>query len=154
MVSATHLPAVVIFGASPHGHFFWAWIALTLALALHVGDEAATGFLAIYNPSVTALRARRPWLPLPVFSFGVWLAGLLAAVVLLLGLSIFAWRGAAWMRPLGYIFAFIMLANGAAHIAGTIAGRTIASIRFPRPMPGFYSSPFVLLASAYLLCRL
>ena len=140
--------------SNPHAQFFWGWIALCLALALHVVDEASTGFLSVYNPTVMALRAKRPWLPFPIFTFGVWLAGLVAAVVLLLGLSIFVWRGAGWMRPLGFIFAIIMLGNGLGHVVGTILGRTIASIRFPRPMPGFYSSPFLLLASVYLLCAL
>jgi hypothetical protein len=32
-----------------------AWLALVAALALHVGDEAVTGFLDVYNPTVRAL---------------------------------------------------------------------------------------------------
>jgi amino acid transporter len=150
----THILMVIRLAAIPHAHFFWAWILLCLALALHVIDEASTGFLSVYNPSVLALRKKHPWLPIPVFTFGVWLAGLLAATVLLLCLSVFVLHGARWMRPLGFIFAVIMLANGLGHIVGTIFGRTVESIRFPRPMPGFYSSPFVLLASVYLLCEL
>ena len=134
--------------------FFRAWIALCVALALHIVDEAATGFLSVYNPTVMALRERRPWLPFPVFTFGVWLGGLIAVDLVLFGLSIFVLRGATWMRPLGYIFAAIMFANGVTHILGTILGRTVGNIRFPRPMPGFYSSPFMLLASLYLLCVL
>jgi hypothetical protein len=133
---------------------FWAWIALCLALALHILDEASTGFLSVYNPSVKALRERWRWLPLPVFTFGVWLAGLVAANLVLLCLSFFVWQGAHWMRPLAYVFAAVMLANGLGHVAGTIAGRSVAAIRFPRPMPGFYSSPFMLLASLYLFCAL
>ena len=58
------------------------------------------------------------------------------------------------MRPIGYGFAFVMFVNGLGHILGTILGRTVASIRFPRPMPGFYSSPLLLLASVYLLYEL
>ena len=142
------------FAAIPNAQLFWAWIALCVALALHVFDEAATGFLAVYNPTVMALRQRKPWLPLPVFTFGVWLAGLVVANVLHFGFSVFVLRGARWTRPMGYAFAFVMLANGLGHIVGTIWGRTVASIRFPRPMPGFYSSPFLLLASLYLLCEL
>ena len=34
-----------------------AWILLCLALALHVFDEATTGFLGVYNPTVLAIRA-------------------------------------------------------------------------------------------------
>ena len=139
---------------TPHVPFFWAWILLCLALAVHVADEAATGFLSVYNPTMRVLRQRWPWLPFPVFTFGVWLAGLVAADAVLLGISFFAWHGAVWMRPLGFIFAAIMLMNGLVHIVGTIRGRTVESVRFRRPMPGFYSSPFMLLASLYMLCVL
>ena len=72
------------------------WVALTLALAVHVADEAATDFLSVYNPTVESIRRRFPFLPLPVFTFDVWLAGLIAAVILLLALSRFAFRGASW----------------------------------------------------------
>ena len=56
-----------------------AWILLCLALALHVFDEARTGFLDVYNPTVLAMRERLGWWPMPTFSFGVWLAGLIGA---------------------------------------------------------------------------
>jgi len=154
MMTPQHILMVIRLAPNPNAQLFWAWIALCLALALHVADEASTGFLSVYNPTVMVLRKDRPWLPFPVFTFGVWLAGLVVANVLLLYLSVFVLRGARWMRPIGYGFAFIMLANGLRHVLGTISGRTVASIRFPRPMPGFYSSPFLLLASAYLLCEL
>jgi len=145
---------VIGLAAIPHAQLFWAWIVLCLALALHVVDEASTRFLSVYNPTVMALRKSRPWLPFPVFTFGVWLAGLVLATVLLLCASVFVLHGARWMRPIGYVFAFIMFANGLGHILGTILDRTVASIRFPRPMPGFYSSPLLLLASVYLLYEL
>lgn len=128
-----------------------AWLGLCLALMLHVADEALTGFLSVYNPTVLALRARIPWLPAPTFEFSTWLAGLIAASLLLLLLTPFMYGGAAWMRPIGYVFAAIMLVNAFSHTAGTIAGRTFASIPFKRPMPGFYSSPVLLAASLYLL---
>ena len=140
--------------AIPHAQFFWAWILLCLALAVHVADEAGTGFLSVYNSTVTVLRQRWPWLPFPVYNFGVCLAALVAADAVLWGISFFALRGAAWMRPLGFIFAAIMLMNGLVHIVGTIRGRTVESVRFRRPMPGFYSTPFVLLASLYMFCAL
>ena len=154
MTTPTHILMVINSGVLPHAHFFWAWILLCLALALHVVDEASTGFLSVYNPTVLALRQRRPWLPMPVFTFGVWLAGLVAAIVLVFCLSVFAWRGDGWMRPLGFLFAVIMLSNSVVHTVGTIRGRTLDSVPFRRPMPGFYSSPFMLLASLYMLCAL
>ncbi len=81
-----------------------AWIAFALALALHVADEATHDFLASYNPSVLAIRARFPLFPLPTFTFDVWLSLLIAGVTLLLCLSPLAFRGiAAW--PLGLLVA-------------------------------------------------
>jgi hypothetical protein len=53
-----------------------AWIGLYLAVALHVCDEAATGFLDIYNPAVLSMKQQLPWLPLPTFSFETWIVGL------------------------------------------------------------------------------
>ena len=39
--------------ASRHG---LAWPSLCLALAIHVVDEALTGFLSVYNPAVQSIR--------------------------------------------------------------------------------------------------
>lgn len=131
-----------------------AWVLLCLALAAHVTDEASTGFLAVYNPTVVSLRARLGFWPMPTFEFREWLTGLIVAVVVLLALSPFVFRGSLWIRPLFYFFAVIMLANGLGHTAGTIFGRTVASVRFPRPMPGFYSSPLLLAAAIYAFVQL
>ena len=120
-----------------------AWIALCLALALHVIDEASTGFLSVYNPTVLALRAK----------LGFW-PGLIVVVLVLLALSPLVFKGVRWMRPIFYVFAVIMLLNGLGHTAGTILGHTVSSVRFPRPMPGFYSSPLLLLMSVYALLQL
>jgi hypothetical protein len=131
-----------------------AWLALCAALAVHVSDEALTGFLDVYNPTVSAIRGRLPWLPLPVFRFEEWITGLVAAIVAMVFLSVFVFRGARWTRPAAYAFALIMLVNAIGHTAGTLFGRTVASVRFAGPMPGFYSSPLLLAASVYLLLQL
>ena len=88
------------------------------------------------------------------FQFGGWLTGLIVANLILLALAPFAFRAARWLRPLAYVFAIVMLMNGLGHMAGTIFGRTVASVHFARPMPGFYSSPALLAASIYMLSRL
>ncbi len=133
---------------------FWAWVFLCAAIALHVADEAATGFLSVYNPTVLAVRERAPWLPLPVFTFRVWLAGLITADLLLLSIAPLVVRELRWLRLAACAVAALMLANGVGHMIGTVFGRTVASVQFPRPMPGFYSSPLLVAASAYLIREL
>jgi hypothetical protein len=127
---------------TPQHRHGWAWLALTAALAVHVADEALNDFLSLYNPAVEAIRARLAWWPMPTFTFGVWLGGLIAAVVLLALLSVIAFQGARVMRPLSYFYAGLMLLNGCGHIAG--------SLYLGRMMPGVYSSPLLLAASLWL----
>jgi hypothetical protein len=132
----------------------WAWVLLCLALALHVTDEATIGFLDVYNPTVTALRAQLDWWPMPTFEFRGWLSGLIVACVVLLALSPAAFRGARWIRGFAYFFAGIMLLNAAGHTLFSILGRTVASVTFPRPAPGFWSSPFMAAAAINLIVQL
>jgi hypothetical protein len=75
-----------------------------IALAIHVTDEALTGFLAVYNPTVLALRAKLPFFPMPTFEFREW--------------------------------------------------RTVSTVEFPRPAPGFYSSPLLFAAAIYAWVQL
>lgn len=131
-----------------------AWLVLCVALAAHVVDEAAHDFLGVYNPTAEVLRTRAPWLPVPVFPFEWWISGLVVAVVVLWSLSPFVFGGSRRMRPLAYALGIVMVFNAAGHAAGTLFGRTVDSVRFARPMPGFYSSPALMAASLYLLACL
>ncbi len=99
-----------------------AWFALTIAFALHVLDEATTGFLNVYNPTVTAMRARFTWFPMPTFEFREWIVGLIAGVVLCFALTPLAERNARWLRPLAWFYALVMFFNGMGHTAFTILG--------------------------------
>lgn len=135
-------------------NFGTAWISLCLALCAHVADEALTGFLGIYNPTVLAARELWPWFPMPTFEFRGWLSGLIFACVALLLLSLFAFQNSIWLRPLAYFFAVIMFMNGMGHTLATIFGQTFSSIHFSRPAPGFYSSPLLFAGSIYLFVRL
>jgi hypothetical protein len=134
--------------------FCWPWFALTVAFALHVLDEATTGFLAVYNPTVIAMRERWGWFPMPTFQFREWLVGLLVGVTVCFALTPFAARGSRWMRPLAWFYAVIQFSNVIGHTLGTILGHTVASVTFPRPAPGFYSSPLLLIGSVWLMARL
>lgn len=131
-----------------------AWVLLSIATAVHVTDEALTGFLSVYNPTVLALRAKLGFWPMPTFEFRDWLTGLVLALIVLLALSPLAFGGSRRVRPFFYFFAILMILNGLGHAAGTIFGRTVSSIRFPRPMPGFYSSPLLVAAAIYALVQL
>ena len=131
-----------------------AWILLCLGLGLHVFDEATTGFLRVYNPTVIALRDRLGWWPMPTFKFGAWLSGLIILVVVLLALTPFVARGVVGTRALAYFFAVVMLFNAGGHTLATIFGQTVSSVTFPRPAPGFWSSPFMAAAAIYLLVQL
>jgi hypothetical protein len=131
-----------------------AWLALCVAFALHILDEATTGFLGVYNPTVTILRERWSWFPMPTVEMREYLIGHIVVCGLLFCLTPVAARGMRGLRPLAWAYAVIMFLNGLGHTIGTILGHTVASVTFPRPAPGFYSSPFLFGASLWLMVRL
>jgi hypothetical protein len=122
-----------------------AWLLLCAALAVHIADEAFTGFLDLYNPTVQAIRERTPWLVLPTFSFPVWISLLALAVVGLLILSRWVARGLNWTVYASYAFSAVMFANAIAHLG--------FSIYKAHWMPGSYTSPLLLAASVNLLIQ-
>ena len=124
--------------------FGYAWVTFAAALALHVTDEATHDFLSTYNPSVLAIRARLPFLPLPTFTFGVWLTGLIAGIALLFLLSSYAFRGALWLRIASIPLSLLVgIGNACLHLS--------SSAYYHRWMPGVYSSPLLLAAAILLL---
>jgi hypothetical protein len=124
-------------------HWRAAWVCLGLALALHVTDEALTGFLPVYNGIVGRIRANYAWIPLPTFTFRVWLTGLVLGVVLLLALTPVVSRGARWIRLVSLVLSIVMIGNALGHLG--------ASLYWGRLAPGAYSSPLLLLAAVALL---
>ena len=120
-----------------------AWVALCAAFALHVIDEATHDFLSWYNPNALAVRARVPWLPVPVFTFSIWITGLTIGVFALAALTPLVRRGRRWLIPVAYMYALIHVANGVGHIAVSIAGGWLA--------PGVYTAPMVLASALWLV---
>ena len=122
-----------------------AWMVLCGALAIHVADEALTGWLDWYNPTVRAIHEQYPIVSilLPTFTFEIFLSLLIFAVVTLVAVSYFVWKGRWAMRPISHIFAVVMLSNGVFHIAHSIYMREL--------MPGVYTSPLLLAASIVLI---
>ncbi len=91
---------------------------------------------------------------MPTFEYRDWLVGLILVNFILLALTPLAYRNARGLRPVAYFFAGVMVLNGMGHTIFTVLGQTVPSVRFPRPAPGFYSSPFLLITSIYLFVRL
>jgi hypothetical protein len=153
--NCTRIPgSPVLPSSSPARGFGTPWLLLCFAFCFHVADEALTHFLDVYNPTVIAIRERLGWWPMPTFQFREWLIGLIIANAILLALTPLAYRNTRPLRPFAWFYAVIMLLNGMGHTLFTILGRTVESVQFSRPAPGFYSSPFLLVASVYLLVRL
>jgi uncharacterized protein with HXXEE motif len=119
-----------------------AWLLLVGALALHVLDEASTGFLDFYNPLVLTIRARYSWFPMPTFTFGVWIVGLVVLLLVLISLAPAVGRGAIGTSLASWIVSAIMFLNGVGHLLG--------SVYFERWLPGATSAPLLLAGSAWL----
>lgn len=130
-------------GSSNHRFGIW-WLAFGYTLALHVLDEAAHDFLAVYNPNALALRRWLPFLPLPVFTFRSWVGSLLCGLTIWLALGPLAFRGNRWQRWLAVPISVLAgIANGLAHI--------LSSIYLQRFMPGVFSAPLILFSGIMLL---
>lgn len=115
---------------------------MAAVIGVHVSDEAITDFLSVYNPAARAIRARLPYLPLPTFTFAVWLTGLSLGILALLALAPLAFRRVRWIIWVSFPLAVLMFGNGLGHIAG--------SFYLGHLMPGVYSAPLLLIASAWL----
>ena len=76
-----------------HRRWGIAWLGLAIALAFHVTDEALTGFLPLYNSIVLEIRESYSFIPLPTFTFPIWLGGLIVAVLILFLLSPLVFAG-------------------------------------------------------------
>jgi hypothetical protein len=124
--------------------FGYAWLAFAGAVAVHVTDEATHNFLSVYNPLVRAIRARVPLLPLPTFTFEVWITGLTAGILLLLLLSPLAFQNKRPMRLVALPLAIIVgLFNAAGHVGYSLYMHYWA--------PGVYSSPLLVMAGVWLI---
>lgn len=122
-----------------------AWFLFVSAVAVHVMDEALTGFLPFWNQLVTNLRKDLSFLPLPTFTFVAWIGGLLSGVLIGYAMIPAVNRDGKFMRWLTLVLGILMLANATGHLLG--------SLYFGRILPGFWSSPFLLLASLFVIVR-
>lgn len=125
------------------GHFGWAWLAATIALALHVADEATHDFLDWYNPRALRIRRFFGGLPFPpTFTFWPWLIGLMAAVLILAAMVPSAFAGERRLRSVAYFLSVVHIANGLLHLGAAGTAR--------RAVPGVLSAPLLLLTGIWL----
>ena len=122
-----------------------AWVLMISAVALHVLDEASTGFLPFYNNLAQSLRAILGLSFPPTFSFEMWLGGLIAAIIIAFALTPLVSRGGRFIRILTTVLGILMVLNALGHMLG--------SVFLGRLMPGFWSSPFLLATAAYVVLR-
>jgi hypothetical protein len=129
--------------SSPVARWGRAWLGLAGALGVHVADEALTDFLPAYNRVVSTMRESVPWLPLPTFTFPLWLTGLVLLVASLFALTPLVFRGARWLRPVSYFLGVLMVGNALGHLGASILLRRVA--------PGALTAPVLLVAAVSLL---
>lgn len=122
----------------------FAWLVLSVHIGAHVAEEALTGFLDVWNPVLASLR-QRYGLPLPDVTYGEWLTILIIAVVGLIGVTPLVARGLHGLVPASYALAVLMIANGANHL--------LSPLYLGRFLPGQFTSPFLILASIWLIVR-
>lgn len=122
-----------------------AWLFLVSALALHVLDEALTGFLPFYNQTVMELRERWGFFPAPTFSFSAWLGGLVVAVALGFSMTPLVRRGGMAVRAVVLVLGVLMIGNALAHLLG--------SAYLGTTLPGMWSSPILVVAAAWVVFR-
>jgi len=122
-----------------------AWVLLISALALHVLDEAVTDFLSFYNSMVLDLKHRFGYFPAPIFSFEIWLGGLIAFIIICFLLTPIIKKENKIVKVLVIAFGTLMIANALGHMLG--------SVLLGKFLPGVWSSPLLLAASVYVVAR-
>ena len=121
-----------------------AWLAMGVALGLHVADEASHDFLAWYNPIARHIRARLGGFPFPpTFTFWPWLIGLVVLTGTILALTPLAYQGRGGLRPVALALGAINTGNALLHLVGTAIAR--------RRVPGVLSAPVLLVTAVWLL---
>ena len=120
-----------------------AWLTMAIAFGFHVIDEAATDFLASYNPIARRIQEKiRIPFP-PTFTFWPWFLGLLAISIILIDLTPLAAGYDRRVIGLAIFLGIINVGNGLLHI--------VAAIRLGRRVPGVISAPFLLASAVWLL---
>lgn len=119
-----------------------AWLAVTFALMLHVLEGALRNYLDFYNPLAMSLRDMLLWTWMPTFTLAAWLGGWTAILTVLYGMTWFAAYAARWMVWAAIAYAEVMFLFAAAKIG--------FAIYLEKAIPGLFTAPLLLIASAWL----
>ncbi len=122
-----------------------AWVLMISAISIHVFDEAVTDFLPFYNGLALSLRGRLGLSLLPMFSYEAWLSGLIAGIIVCFSLTPLVNRGGGFIRVFTAVLGVLMAVNALGHMLG--------SVYFGRLLPGFWSSPLLLLGAVLVVVR-
>lgn len=122
-----------------------AWFLMISAVGLHVVDEVLADFLPFYNQLVKELREEIGFFPMPTFSYGTWLIGLIVAIAIGYAMIPIVIRGGRFIRVFTAALGLLMIANALGHLLG--------SLYFGKILPGMWSSPLLLFAAVYVVYR-
>jgi hypothetical protein len=122
-----------------------AWVLMISAVALHVFDEVNSDFLTFYNNAAQSLRSILGLPFPPAFLFQTWLVGLIIAIIIGFALTPLVIRGGRFIRIVSTAVGMLMVVNALGHMLG--------SVYVGRLMPGFWSSPLLLVTAAYVVLR-
>ena len=122
-----------------------AWVLMICALAVHVFDEATSGFLVFFNRQVTNISEQLGFFPIPNLSFEIWLPVLIIVIIICFLLTLIINRGGKFVRVFTIVLGILMIVNSLGHMLG--------SIYFGRLLPGFWSSPLLLLTAILVVIR-
>ena len=122
-----------------------AWVLMISALAIHVFDEATSGFLIFFNRQVTNIREQLGFFPIPNLTFEIWLTALIIGIIICFLLTPLVKRGGRFVRAFTTILGILMIVNAIGHLLG--------SIYTGRLLPAFWSSPLLLLTALFVVIR-
>jgi hypothetical protein len=122
-----------------------AWVLMVTAMAIHVADETLTDFLPFYNQLVSDVGNRYGLSFLPTFTYGQWLGGLIVAIVAGFAVTPLVYRGGRILRIVTTALGILMIVNACGHMIG--------SVYFGRLLPGFWSSPLLLISAFLVVVR-
>jgi hypothetical protein len=122
-----------------------AWVLMISAIGLHVFDEVVTHFLSFYNELALNLRESVGFSLMPTFTFGAWLGGLIIAIIICFALTPLVIRGGRFIRAFATLLGILMVVNALGHMIG--------SAYLGRLLPGFWSSPILLVTAVFVVVR-